>query len=126
MDKQELKLAAKASAASISPLDYFRFYLEDRQDYRKDPNKWNRSDFLRRLGEHYKKEVTPDNAAIAGKHNYLVNTLLPKLMEEEDGHWSFLTPEILAQCKLPPAARNTKEVWAGNKALARMMEMQFD
>ena len=118
--------ASRAAARRISPLEYFGWYLDYRGKYMNDASQWNRDSFLAYLKQQKGTIATPSSPAISGKHNYVINKLLPELMEDRNNNtWNWLTPQILNECKLPPTARDSMETWAKDTTLAEKMMAQF-
>jgi hypothetical protein len=121
--REKKKEEAKRAAASISVLDYFNEFLDYRTEHLSNPMEWNRAKWLAHLQTKFGTSVLPDGAAIAGKHNYALNTKIPKLSEIDPGTWSWATSDVLAKLKLPPTGRSQKGVWegpAGDKLAAKM------
>ena len=122
----EEESASRAAARRISPLEYFGWYLDYRGKYMNDASQWNRDSFLAYLKQQKGTIATPSSPAISGKHNYVINKLLPELMEDRNNNtWNWLTPQILNECKLPPTARDSMETWAKDTTLAEKMMAQF-
>ena len=116
----------REAAKAISPLDYWTSYVLYRTEYKDTPAKWTRREFLMHLQEHYKLDLPPSGSAISGKHNYCTDTLIPKLGEDRDSPWYGLTKADLEKAKLPPTARDTREVWAKNEELANATKALFE
>jgi len=118
--------AGRDAARRISPLEYFGWFLDYRGKYLDDTSQWNRDAFLAYLKAQKGTTATPSSPAISGKHNYVINTLLPQLMADPTNKtWNWLTPAILDACDLPPTARDSMETWAKDTGLAEKMMKQF-
>ena len=125
-ETSEEELRARAAARRISPLQYWESYIEFRKEYKDNGTMWNRDVFLASLKDTYQLPTVPSGSAVAGKHNYVCNTLLPQLRDEPNSPWAFMTDANIAKCSLPPTARDTKESWGKADELAAATASMFE